>query len=123
MDVGNNSFSKEPLGTGTAAQGAGGHHPGVTTGDVVSGHGGGCWTRGSEGSFPALMVPWFCDCMSSKALIEAGACLGTVTPLSAFKQPRVQPRSLSAPMEPGPVPLSPSFLLCHSNRSEHSPSC
>ena len=56
MDVGNNSFSKEPLGTGTAAQGAGGHHPGVTTGDVVSGHGGVGFD--GHGNLRALLQPY-----------------------------------------------------------------
>ena len=47
LDVRNNSFSKEQSGSGTAAQGVGGHHPwrcsramDVALRDVGSGHGG-----------------------------------------------------------------------------------
>lgn len=60
MDVGNNSFSKEPLGTSTAARGAGGHHPGVTTGDVVSGHGGLGMGMGTSELFSSLTASAVC---------------------------------------------------------------
>lgn len=57
MDVGNNCFSKEPVGTCTAAQGVGGHHPGGhhwemwSVGTVGIGWG---WAWESQRASPAL---------------------------------------------------------------------